>query len=76
MISGPAPGPELLVSTTARTVADNGRRSAATTAAPTPTATAGVRSNPGSFAAMRPAAAPRNSAGNTGPPRKLPSERL
>ena len=43
----------------------------ATTPAPIPTATAGVSSNPGSWAAIRPAAAPRNIAGKVGPPRKL-----
>jgi hypothetical protein len=41
-----------------------------------PTATAGMIENPGSFPARRPAAAPRNSDGNTGPPRKPPSEIL
>ena len=56
MMSGDAPTPVVDVSSAARTTADSGMRRTATTAAPSPTATAGVVSNPGSWAAMRPAA--------------------
>ena len=47
-----------------------------TQAAAMRTATAGVSENPGRSAARSPAAAPRNNAGNVGPPRKFPSEML
>ena len=58
----------------ASTTADRGSLSTEATAAPIPTVTAGVIEKPGSCAAISPAAAPRNSAGKTGPPRKAPSE--
>ncbi len=75
MIRGPAPTPAVDVSSTPSTAPANGSLSTDVTAAPMPTATAGVRENPGSWAAIKPPAAPRKKAGNTGPPRKLPSER-
>src|SRR3954452_15433086 len=74
MTSGVDPEPDPLVKTAASTIADSGSPSIATVAAPMPTATAGVSANPGRCDAISPAAAPRNRAGNTGPPRKLPSE--
>src|SRR5437763_8333958 len=74
MTSGSAPAPVLAVSSAASTTADSGSLSTDATAAPMPTATAGVIEYPGSWAAIRPPAAPRNRAGNVGPPRKPPSE--
>ena len=64
------------MSSVASTTAESGSRSTAAIAAPIPTATAGVKVNPGRREAMIPPAAARNSAGNTGPPRKLPSESM
>src|SRR3954451_19418376 len=74
MIKGSDPAPEFTVNNVASTTADSGSLSTATTAAPRTTATAGVVSKPGSCAANSPAAAPRNIAGNVGPPRKVPTE--
>src|SRR3954469_15508710 len=74
MTSGSAPAPELAVRSAASTTADSGSLNTDATAAPIPTATAGVIEYPGNWAAIRPPAAPRNRAGKVGPPRKLPSE--
>ena len=56
------------------TIAASGRRRTDTIAAPMHTATPAASGKPGTCEAMIPAAAPRKRAGNTGPPRKLPSE--
>ncbi len=53
---------------------ESGSFNAAAVAAPIPTATAGVVSNPGRCAAASPAAAPRKIAGKIGPPRNPASE--
>src|SRR6266849_5138413 len=74
MTSGNDPAPVLAVRSAASTTADRGSLSTDATAAPMPTATAGVIEYPGNWAAITPPAAPRNRAGNVGPPRKLPSE--
>ena len=74
MTNGSLPAPDPSVSTAAITIADSGRRSTAAIAAAMPTAIAGVIENPGSWPAISPATAPRNSPGKVGPPRKLPSE--
>ena len=76
MMSGPEPAPDPPVRSTASTTAESGRFRTETTAAPMPTATAGVIEKPGRCEAITPAVAPRNSAGNVGPPRKPPSEML
>ena len=55
---------------------ESGSFSIDTHAAAIKTATAGVSDSPGRWPARRPPAAPRNNAGNVGPPRKLPSDRL
>src|SRR5690349_12406228 len=70
MITGDAPAPDPEVSRTATITPDSGRPRAAVNAAPMPTATAGVIASPGRCDAISPAAAPRNSDGKTGPPRK------
>ena len=57
--SGSAPVPAFSVRSATITTAARGRRSTATTAAPMPTATAGVSVNPGRCDASTPAAAPR-----------------
>src|SRR4051795_3799105 len=74
MMTGEAPPPLPAVSSVAMTTADSGNPSTAANAAPIPTPTAGVSANPGRGDAIMPAAAPRNKAGNTGPPRKPPIE--
>jgi hypothetical protein len=51
-----------------------GSRSIATVIAPIPMATAGTSGNPGRWDRPIPPAAPRNIAGNVGPPRKPASE--
>ena len=56
------------------TVAERGSLRIDAAPAAISTATAGVSENPGRCAASRPPAAPRNKAGNVGPPRKLPNE--
>ena len=69
MIKGSTLGPARDVSSVASTTADSGSLSTATIAAPIPTGTAADNGKPGRCEAMIPAAAPRNSAGNVGPPR-------
>ena len=69
MISGSTLGPACDVSSVASTTAESGSRSTATIATPMPTGTAADSGKPGRCEHMIPAAAPRNSAGNVGPPR-------
>src|SRR3954452_17671864 len=76
IISGPTASPADDVSSSAMTTEESGRRSIDTQAALISTATAGVSESPGRWSASSPATVPRNSAGNVGPPRKLPSEML
>ena len=76
LATGSSPVPALTVSNVASTTADSGNRRMATVAAPSPTATAGVSEKPGRWEAMMPPAAPRNTAGNVGPPRYPASEML
>ena len=52
----------------------SGSVSITTDIAPRPMATAGTSGNPGRCDRAMPPAAPMNSAGKIGPPRKLPSE--
>src|SRR5262245_51448172 len=76
MISGATAIPDLDVKRRATTTDVSGSLNIATQAAPINEATACVSANPGRCEASRPPAAPRNNAGNVGPPRKLPRETL
>ena len=67
--------PSVPSNTVASSVEVSGRPSIAAHIAPMPMATAGTSERPGRSAAAMPAAAPMNSAGKTGPPRKLDSDR-
>src|SRR6185312_1689928 len=67
--------PSVPSNTVASSVEVSGRPSIAADIAPMPMATPGTSERPGRSEAAMPAAAPMNSAGNTGPPRKLDSDR-
>src|SRR5438046_10732414 len=75
-MSGETPRPAREVRLSVIMAHESGSFSIDTHAAAIKTATAGVSDSPGRWPARRPPTAPRNNAGNVGPPRKLPSERL